>query len=76
MAIDKRLLDDLERRQAAALASGGPERIAKRHAKGQLTARERLEGLYAEHTFQEFGLHAQHQTRGFGMERSRCPPMG
>lgn len=76
MAIDKRLLDDLERRQAAALASGGPERIAKRHAKGQLTARERLEGLYAEHTFQEFGLHAQHQTRGFGMETKSLPTDG
>jgi len=76
MAIDKKLLDDLERRQTEALASGGPERIAKRHAKGQLTARERLQGLYARDTFQEFGLHAQHETRGFGMDRKSLPTDG
>lgn len=76
MAIDKKLIDDLERRQAEAMASGGPERIAKRHAKGQLTARERLEGLYTRHTFQEFGLHAQHETRGFGMESKSLPTDG
>ena len=76
MAIDKKLLDDLERRQTEALASGGPERIAKRHAKGQLTARERLNGLYAQNTFQEFGLHAQHETRGFGMDNKSLPTDG
>ena len=76
MAIDKKLLDDLERRQAEALASGGPERVAKRHAKGQLTARERLEGLYTRDTFQEFGLHAQHETRGFGMDGKSLPTDG
>lgn len=76
MAIDKKLLDDLERRQTEALASGGPERIAKRHAKGQLTARERLNGLYTRNTFQEFGLHAQHETRGFGMDNKALPTDG
>lgn len=76
MAIDKKLLDELERRQAEALASGGPERIAARHARGQLTARERLLGLYARDTFQEFGLHAQHETRNFGMEDKTLPADG
>ena len=76
MAIDKKLIDDLEHRRAKALESGGAERIARRHEKGLLTARERLEGLYAEHTFQEFGLHAQHQTHGFGMEGKTLPTDG
>ncbi len=76
MAIDKKLLDELERRQEAALASGGPERTAKRHAEGRLTARERLQGLFARDTFLEFGLHAQHQTRGFGMESKSLPTDG
>ena len=76
MAIDRKLLDDLEQRQAEALASGGPERTAKRHAQGRLTARERLDGLFARETFQEFGLHAHHETRGFGMDDKSLPTDG
>ena len=76
MGIDQKLLDELERRQTEALASGGPAPIAKRHAQGRLTARERLEALYTPHTFQEFGLHAQHATRGFGMDKKSLPTDG
>jgi propionyl-CoA carboxylase beta chain len=52
MVISKKLLDDLDERRAAALASGDSR------AKGLMTARERLLGLYAQDTFLEFGLHA------------------
>ncbi|MCB1958200.1 MAG: acyl-CoA carboxylase subunit beta [Rhodocyclaceae bacterium] len=76
MALDKTLIEDLLRRQAEALASGGEGAVAKRHARGQLTARERLQGLFARDTFQEFGLHAQHQTRGFGMDDKPLPTDG
>ena len=50
MVISKKLLDDLDERRAAALASGNSR------AKGLMTARERLLGLYAQDTFLEFGL--------------------
>ncbi len=76
MAIDEGVLAELDKRRREALASGGPERIAKRHEQGGLSARERLDQLYAAHTFQEFGLHAQSQTRHFGMADKKLPTDG
>ena len=76
MAIDPGLLDELARRRRAAEEAGGADRVAKRHEKGLLTARERLGELFATHTFQEFGLHAQHQTRHFGMADKDLPTDG
>ena len=76
MAIDRKLIDDLERRRQAAEMPVDADRIVKRHAEGRLTARERLHELYARDTFQEFGLHAQHETRGFGMEQKSLPTDG
>jgi acetyl-CoA carboxylase carboxyltransferase component len=49
------LLDDLEARQRAAREMGGAERIGKQHAKGKLTARERVERLFDPGTFVELG---------------------
>ena len=40
------VLEELKRRNAAAEAGGGPERVAKRHDKGLLTARERIGELF------------------------------
>ncbi len=45
------------KRRETILASGGAEKIAKRHEKGLLTARERLEALFDEGSFQEFGMY-------------------
>jgi len=76
MAISKALSEELEKRRAKAQAGNNTEKVDKRHAKGQLTARERLEALYTAGTFQEFGLHAQHNTRHFGMEKREIPTDG
>ncbi len=76
MPIDPGLLAQLAERREAAEASGGPARAAKRHEQGLLTARERLDQLFAAHTFQEFGLHAQHQTQKFGMADKFLPTDG
>ncbi len=76
MVIDKNLLDELERRRAVAMASGGKDKIHARHERGLLTARERLNKLFAQDTFQEFGLHAQHETKHFGMEKKSLPTDG
>ena len=63
------LLTDLVRRREKALLGGGVEKLEERRERGQMSARERLVGLFDNHTFQEFGLHVRHETRHFGMER-------
>jgi propionyl-CoA carboxylase beta chain len=73
MAIDPKLLEELRERRAVANKAGGEDKIAKRHAKGQLTARERLAVFFEEGTFQEFGMHAQHTCQRFGMEKKKLP---
>ncbi|SDK51218.1 acyl-CoA carboxylase subunit beta [Aliiruegeria lutimaris] len=76
MAISKKLADELEQRRAIALAGGGQKKADERHAKGRLTARERLDALFSKGTFQEFGLHAKHRTRHFGMDKKDIPTDG
>ena len=60
MAISKKLADELEQRREKALAGGGQKKADDRHAKGRLTARERLDALFSKGTFQEFGLSLIH----------------
>ncbi|MEZ5786067.1 MAG: acyl-CoA carboxylase subunit beta [Xanthobacteraceae bacterium] len=48
-------------------ASGGSDKIAKRHQKGLMTARERLEALFQPDTFQEYGAHIRHGATAFDM---------
>lgn len=64
-------LADLEARRAEAYLGGGEARIQKQHAKGKLTARERIDLLLDRGTFQELGTFVRHQSRDFGMEKSR-----
>jgi acetyl-CoA carboxylase carboxyltransferase component len=49
------LLEELERRRLVALASGGPERVAREHKNGRSTARERILKLADEGSFLEIG---------------------
>jgi len=64
-------LAELNRRREQSLAGGGPERVAKIHAKGCLTARERLELLLDPGSFVEIGGFVTHRTRDFGMDARR-----
>ena len=64
-------LAELKRRRDEALAGGGPERVAKIHAKGRLTARERLELLYDAGSFIEIGTYVTHRCADFGMADKR-----
>jgi propionyl-CoA carboxylase beta chain len=68
MSIKKILLDDLEQRRQKAIQGGGPERINKRHAKGLLTARERVDYFFDQDSFQEWGMHVDHGCHDFDME--------
>ena len=55
-------LAELNRRREQSLAGGGPERVAKIHAKGCLTARERLELLLDPGSFVEIGAFVTHRS--------------
>ena len=61
------ILAELEARREAARAGGGEKRIAAQHAKGKLTARERIELLLDEGSFEEFDMFMTHRTTDFGM---------
>jgi propionyl-CoA carboxylase beta chain len=67
----KAILEELESRRAEARLGGGPKRIAAQHAKGKLTARERIEVLLDEGSFEEFDMFVAHRSRDFGMGASR-----
>ncbi|MDZ5697649.1 acyl-CoA carboxylase subunit beta [Chelativorans sp. M5D2P16] len=67
----KEVLKELERRRAAARAGGGKARIDGQHAKGKLTARERLEVFLDEGSFEEFDMFVEHRSTDFGMEKTR-----
>jgi propionyl-CoA carboxylase beta chain len=73
MAISKELLDDLQARRKAILAGGGEDKLAARRKKGLMTARDRLDHLFQPGTFLEFGMHAEHGCRNFGMEKKALP---
>jgi propionyl-CoA carboxylase beta chain len=59
----------LKQKQEQALLGGGVKRIASQHKKGKLTARERLQLLLDESSFQEIGMLVAHRSRDFGMEK-------
>jgi propionyl-CoA carboxylase beta chain len=61
-------LEELRRRHANAEAGGGPERKARQHKEGKLSARERIELLLDEGTFQELDKLVRHRCRDFGMD--------
>jgi propionyl-CoA carboxylase beta chain len=67
----KDILDQLEERRAAARLGGGEKRIAAQHAKGKLTARERIEVLLDEGSFEEFDMFVTHRCAEFGMAREK-----
>ncbi len=72
----KEVLDELHRRTAQADAGGGPKRIAARHEKGLLTARERIDLLFDSGTFVEFDKLKTHRCDDFGMDEQRIPGDG
>ncbi|RMD89799.1 MAG: acyl-CoA carboxylase subunit beta, partial [Alphaproteobacteria bacterium] len=72
----KEVLRELERRRARARAGGGKARIEAQHKKGKLTARERLEVLLDEGSFEEYDLFVEHRSTDFGMAKKRIPGDG
>ncbi|WP_294223526.1 carboxyl transferase domain-containing protein, partial [uncultured Shimia sp.] len=67
----KDILQQLEERREVARLGGGQRRIDSQHAKGKLTARERIELLLDEDSFEEFDMFKTHRCTEFGMEEQR-----
>jgi propionyl-CoA carboxylase beta chain len=63
--------DELRRRHQEALLGGGQDRIEAQHGKGKLTARERIQLLLDEDSFEEIGMMVLHRTKEFGMEQQQ-----
>ncbi|MCC7441983.1 MAG: acyl-CoA carboxylase subunit beta [Bdellovibrionales bacterium] len=69
-------LQNLAERERRAEAGGGSDRVAKQHAAGKLTARERIELLLDAGTFEELDKLVVHRCTDFGMEKERVPGDG
>ncbi|HEV3330580.1 MAG TPA: acyl-CoA carboxylase subunit beta [Bryobacteraceae bacterium] len=69
-------LEELRHRREAALLGGGPERQARQHKEGKLSARERIELLLDENSFEEIDKFVTHRCRDFGMEEQTVPGDG
>ncbi len=64
-------LADLQRRNDEAVHAGSARAVEKQHAKGKMTARERIEALLDEGSFVEMDELARHRSMAFGLEKIR-----
>ena len=72
----KDIIERLEQKRAQARLGGGERRIEAQHRKGKLTARERLDLLLDDGSFEEWDMFVEHRTAEFGMAESRIPGDG
>src|SRR5210317_536759 len=72
----KDIVNQLEEKREAAQLGGGQRRIDAQHAKGKLTARERIELLLDEGSFEEWDKFVEHRCTEFGMEEQKIPSDG
>ena len=70
------IIRQLEEKREQARAGGGVQRIAAQHAKGKLTARERLELLLDPASFEEWDMFVEHRCSDFGMDAQKVPGDG
>jgi len=70
------IIHQLEEKRAAARLGGGQKRIDSQHSKGKLTARERIELLLDNDSFEEWDMFVEHRCHDFGMEKQKIPGDG
>ncbi len=70
------ILTELEKRRDTARLGGGQKRIDAQHERGKLTARERIDLLLDENSFEEFDMYVEHRCTDFGMEDKKIPGDG
>ncbi|MDH3251330.1 MAG: acyl-CoA carboxylase subunit beta [Ignavibacteria bacterium] len=74
--MSKKPIEDLHKRTAQALLGGGQSRIEDQHKKGKLTARERLQILLDDGSFEEMDMFVEHRSTDFGLDKQRYPGDG
>ncbi len=72
----REIIERLEAKREAARLGGGVARIHAQHAKGKLTARERLELLLDPDSFEEWDMFVEHRSVDFGMADNKIPGDG
>ena len=72
----KNKLDELSQKKETAKLGGGEQRIKNQHDKGKLTARERVELLVDEGSFDEIGMFVKHRATDFGLDKQNYPGDG
>ena len=72
----QRIIDELERKRAAAEEGGGRARIEAQHGRGKLTARERIKVLLDPDSFEEWGVFVEHRCSDFSMNDKTVPGDG
>jgi propionyl-CoA carboxylase beta chain len=72
----KHIIQELEERRQRARMGGGEARIAAQHARGKLTARERLELLLDPNSFEEFDMFIEHRNKDFDADKTIIPGDG
>ena len=70
------IIRQLEAKREAARTGGGQKRIDAQHAKGKLTARERLDVLLDDGSFEEWDMFVEHDSTDFGLEEKKVPGDG
>ncbi|MEE9334598.1 MAG: acyl-CoA carboxylase subunit beta [Granulosicoccaceae bacterium] len=70
------VIEELEARRAEARLGGGQRRIDAQHAKGKLTARERIQLLLDEGSFEEYDMYKTHRCTDFDMQQQQPPGDG
>ncbi|HKJ73185.1 MAG TPA: acyl-CoA carboxylase subunit beta [Alphaproteobacteria bacterium] len=70
------VLQQLEKKREEARAGGGATRIEAQHKRGKLTARERVDLLLDDGSFEEFDMFVEHRCTDFGMEDNKVPGDG
>ncbi len=70
------IIVELEERRKRARLGGGEKRIAAQHAKGKLTARERIDVFLDENSFEEWDMFVEHRCTDFGMQETSTPGDG
>jgi len=69
--MSKNKFEELENKKQEAILGGGEARIESQHKKGKLTARERIELLMDEGSFQELGMLVTHHSSNFGLDKQK-----
>ncbi|MDH3231305.1 MAG: acyl-CoA carboxylase subunit beta [Alphaproteobacteria bacterium] len=70
------IIRELEEKRERARLGGGQKRIDAQHGKGKLSARERIELLLDEGSYEEWDMFVEHDSADFGMEKNKIPGDG